>query len=111
MTAAHFKLDNLCAILDLNGVQLDGPTAEIMNVEPAADKFRAFNWNVIEVDGHNLDQLAAAFESAEQHKGAPTVIVAKCVKGKGVSYMENTCAWHGAAPNAEQLAQALAEIK
>ena len=111
MTAAHFKLDNLCAILDLNGIQLDGPTAEIMNVESAADKFRAFNWNVIEVDGHDLDQLAAAFESAEQHKGAPTVIVAKCVKGKGVSYMENTCAWHGAAPNAEQLAQALAEIK
>ena len=111
MTAAHFGLDNLCGIVDVNGVQLDGPTKEIMNVEPVADKFRAFNWNVIEIDGHNLDQVSDAFESAAKFKGAPSVIVARCVKGKGVSFMENTCAWHGAAPNAEQLAKALEEIR
>ena len=110
MTAAHFGLDNLCGIVDVNGVQLDGPTKEIMNVEPVADKFRAFNWNVIEIDGHDLDQVSDAFESAAKFKGAPSVIVARCVKGKGVSFMENDAGWHGKAPNDEQYAQAHGEL-
>lgn len=110
MTAAHFKLDNLCAIVDWNGVQLDGLTKEIMNVDPVADKFRAFNWNVLEANGHSIPQLLDCFARAEEKKGRPTVIVAKCVKGKGVSFMEGKAAWHGTAPNQEQLAQALAEI-
>lgn len=110
MSAAHIELDNLCAIVDWNGVQLDGTTKEVMNVDPVADKFRAFNWNVLEADGHDTDALLRCFQQAEQTKGQPTVIVAKCVKGKGVSFMEGKCAWHGNAPNAEQLAQALKEI-
>jgi len=110
MTAAHFGLDNVCAIVDNNGVQLDGTTAEIMGVEPLTDKFRAFSWHVIDCDGHHLEALLAAFREAEATKGKPTVIVAKTVKGKGVSFMENQCGWHGKAPNEEELAAALAEI-
>ena len=110
MTAAHFKLDNVCAIVDNNGVQLDGPTAEIMGIEPLTDKFHAFGWNVIEVDGHDLTALSHAFRLAETVKGRPTVLIADCVKGKGVSFMENQCGWHGKSPNAEELAAALAEL-
>lgn len=110
MTAAHFGLDNVCAIVDNNGVQLDGTTAEIMGVEPLGEKFRAFGWHVIDCDGHDLEALLAAFKEAEATKGKPTVIVAKTVKGKGVSFMENQCGWHGKAPNKEELAAALAEI-
>ena len=110
MTAAHFGLDNVCAIVDNNGVQLDGTTAEIMGVEPLGEKFRAFGWHVIDCDGHDLEALLAAFKEAAETKGKPTVIVAKTVKGKGVSFMENQCGWHGKAPNKEELAAALAEI-
>lgn len=110
MTAAHFHLDNVCAIVDDNGVQLDGPTAEIMNVEPLGDKFAAFGWNVLPVDGHDLDALSGAFQAAAQCKGRPSLLLARCVKGKGVSFMENQCAWHGKAPNQEELSAALAEL-
>jgi transketolase len=110
MAAGHYKLDNLVAILDYNHLQIDGNVEEIMNVGPVADKFRAFNWHVIEVDGHNLEEIIAALEEARTVKGKPTFIVAHTVKGKGVSYMENVCGWHGVAPNEEQLAQALAEL-
>lgn len=110
MTAAHFGLDNVCAIVDCNGVQLDGTTAEIMNVEPLGDKFRAFGWNVIDVDGHDTEALRLAFGLAAATKGKPTVLIAKTVKGKGVSFMEDQCGWHGKSPNQEELAAALAEI-
>lgn len=110
MTAAHYGLDNLCAVVDWNGVQLDGTTKEVMNVDPVADKFRSFGWNVLECDGHDLVQLQACFNQAQQEKGRPSVLVAKCVKGKGVSFMEGKSAWHGTAPNPQQLEQALREI-
>ena len=110
MTAAHFRLDTVCAIVDDNGVQLDGLTRDIMQVEPIGDKFRAFGWHVIEVDGHDLAALRAAFDEAAATKGVPTVLVAKTVKGKGVSFMEGKPAWHGKAPNDEELAAALAEL-
>ena len=101
MTAAHFALDTVCAIVDDNGVQLDGPTCEVMNVAPLADKFRAFGWQVLSVDGHSLDALAEAFRQAAT-RGRPTVLLARTVKGKGVSFME--------APNDQELAAALAEL-
>ncbi len=110
MTAAHYMLDNVCAIVDDNGVQLDGPTAQIMNVEPLGDKFAAFGWQVLPVDGHNVEDLALAFQEAAETKGRPTVLLAQCVKGKGVSFMENQCAWHGKAPSREELAAALAQL-
>ena len=95
MTAAHFALDTVCAIVDDNGVQLDGPTCEVMNVAPLADKFRAFGWQVLSVDGHSLDALAEAFRQAAATRGRPTVLLARTVKGKGVSFMEGQPAWHG----------------
>ena len=110
MTAAHFALDTVCAIVDDNGVQLDGPTCEVMNVAPLADKFRAFGWQVLSVDGHNLDALAEAFRQAAATRGRPTVLLARTVKGKGVSFMEGQPAWHGKAPNDQELAAALAEL-
>ena len=110
MTAAHFRLDGVCAIVDDSGVQLDGLTRDIMQVEPIGDKFRAFGWHVIEVDGHDLAALRAAFDEAAATKGVPTVLVAKTVKGKGVSFMEGQPAWHGKAPNDAELAAALAEL-
>lgn len=110
MTAAHFALDTVCAIVDDNGVQLDGPTCEVMNVAPLADKFRAFGWQVLSVDGHSLDALAEAFRQAAATRGRPTVLLARTVKGKGVSFMEGQPAWHGKAPNDQELAAALAEL-
>ena len=111
MTAAHFGLDNVCAIVDDNGVQLDGLTREIMAVEPLNEKFRAFGWHVIDVDGHDLTALAAAFQEAKATQGKPTVLIARTVKGKGVSFMEGQPAWHGKAPNDQELAAALQEIQ
>ena len=111
MFAAHYKLDNLCVIVDWNGLQIDGPIAEVMNPAPHDKKFEAFGFHVISVDAHDLTQLEKAFEEAKTVKGKPTAIIAKSVKGKGVSYMENQCSWHGSAPNDEQYAQAVAEIK
>lgn len=110
MSAAHYKLDNLIAFIDYNGLQIDGPIQEVMSAEPIADKFRAFRWNVAEVDGHNIEQLINAIEEAKTVKEKPTVIVCKTVKGKGVSFMENEAGWHGNAPNAEQCKKALDEL-
>ncbi len=111
MFAAHFKLDNLCAIVDNNGLQIDGPVAEVMSPYPIPEKFAAFGWHVITVDAHDLDQLEAAFAEARTVKGKPTAIIQKSVKGKGVSFMENQVGWHGTAPNAEQYETAMAELK
>ncbi len=109
-SAAQYKLDNLTVIVDYNGVQLMGKVKDIMDVAPVADKWKAFNFNVIEIDGHDIVQIVDALELARRCKGKPTAIVAHTVKGKGVSYMEGQSAWHGKAPNKEQLAQALAEL-
>ena len=111
MAANKFKLDNLCAIVDVNGLQIDGPTKDVMPTEPLDEKFRSFGAHVITIDGHDFDAIGAAFEEARATKGQPTVILAKTVKGKGVSFMENQVGWHGKAPNAEQFAQAKAELE
>ena len=111
MFASHYKLDNLCVILDLNGLQIDGPITEVMNPTPHDKKFEAFGFHVITIDGHDFNQIEAAFAEAEATKGQPTVIIARTVKGKNVSFMENSVNWHGAAPNDEQHAAAIAELK
>lgn len=111
MFAAHYKLDNLTAFVDYNSLQIDGPITEVMSPEPIADKFEAFGWNVINIDAHDIEQIVSAVETAKTLKGKPTVIVAKSVKGKGVSFMENNVSWHGAAPNTEQFEQAEKELK
>ena len=111
MFAAHYKLDNLCVVIDWNGLQIDGPVAEVMNPTPHDEKLRAFGFHVIVADGHDLDAIEAAFGEAKNVKGKPTAIVFKTVKGKGVSFMENQVGWHGAAPNDEQYAQAVNELK
>ena len=111
MFASHYKLDNLCVILDLNGLQIDGPITEVMNPMPHDKKFEAFGFHVITIDGHNMEEIEAAFAEAETVKGKPTAIIAKTVKGKGVSFMENSVNWHGVAPNDEQHAAAVAELK
>ncbi|MEE8173960.1 MAG: transketolase [Dehalococcoidia bacterium] len=110
MAAAHFKTDNLVAIVDHNKQQLDGWTRDIMNLEPLAPKWRSFDWHVIEIDGHDLPQVIAALETAKQVKGQPTVIIAHTTKGKGVSFMENNPEFHGRAATAEELEKALAEL-
>ncbi len=110
MFAAHYKLDNLVAFLDFNGLQIDGDIREVMNSTPIDKKFEAFNWNVITIDGHDYDQIRNAIDEAHTVKGKPTIIIAKCVKGKGVSFMENQAGWHGAAPNKEQFEQAISEL-
>ncbi len=111
LTAAQHRLSNVCAIVDNNHVQLDGRTSQIKRMEPLADKWRAFGWNVLEVDGHNLAALYDAYQSALSKKEMPTMIVAETIKGKGVSFMENQAGWHGVAPDAQQLALALAEVQ
>ena len=111
MSAAKYGLDNLCAVIDVNGLQIDGKTADVMPTEPLDKKMEAFGWNVIQADGHDLAALSAAFEQAKANTGAPTVILAKTVKGKGVSFMENDAGWHGKAPNDEQYAVARAELE
>ena len=111
MFAAHYKLDNIVAIFDWNGLQIDGPVAQVMNPTPFDTKLAAFGFHVICIDGHDFDQIAAALSEAKTVKGKPTAIIAKTVKGKGVSFMENQVGWHGSAPNDEQYATAVAEIK
>lgn len=111
MFAAHYKLDNLCVVIDWNGLQIDGRITDVMNPTPHDKKLEAFGWNVISIDGHDFEQIAAAFAAARACKGKPTAIIATTVKGKGVSFMEDQASWHGAAPNAEQYEQAVAEIK
>ena len=110
MTAAQHKLDNLCAMVDYNRVQLDGTLAEIKDLGDLAAKWRDFGWNVIELDGHDIQAVVEAYRQAKACKGKPTVLMADTVKGKGVSFMENDCNWHGNAPNAAQLQQALLEL-
>ena len=110
MAAAHYKLDNLTAFVDYNGLQIDGNITDVMNPEPVADKFAAFGWHVISVDGHDVEQIKNAIEEAKTVKGKPTMVVCHTVKGKGVSFMENQYGWHGTAPNQEQRDQAIAEL-
>ncbi|KRQ87127.1 Transketolase 1 [Caloramator mitchellensis] len=110
MTAAHYKLDNVTAFLDHNGLQIDGRVTEVMNVEPVDEKFRAFGWHVIVINGHSFEEIFKAIDEAKATKGKPTIIIANTVKGKGVSFMENQVGWHGTAPNKEQCDKAIAEI-
>lgn len=110
MAAAHFKVDNLTAIVDNNGLQLSGCNADTMNLEPFKDKWASFGWHTIEVNGHDINQLLDAFDKAKKVKGKPTVIIAHTVKGKGVSFMENNVDFHGKAPNAKELEIALKEL-
>jgi transketolase len=110
MAAHHYKLDNLCGIVDRNRLQIDGDTEQVMSLEPYADKWRAFGWEVLEVDGHDLVALMDAYDKAETIKGKPTVVLANTVKGKGVSFMENVADWHGKAPKKEELEKAIAEL-
>jgi transketolase len=111
MLAGHRKLDNLVVIVDNNGLQIDGNIADVCSPYPIPDKFKAFNFNVIEIDGHDFDQIADAFAQAKACKGKPTAIIAKTVKGKGVSFMENQASWHGSAPNDEQAEIALKDLE
>lgn len=110
MSAAKYGLDHLCAVIDVNGLQIDGKTADVMPTEPLDKKLEAFGWHVLTVDGHDLAALSAAFEQAKEVTGAPTMILARTVKGKGVSFMENQAGWHGKAPNDEQYQQARQEL-
>ena len=110
MQAAHRKLDNLVAIVDLNGLQIDGKVSDVKCVCPVDEKFRSFGWNVINVDGHNFEELTTAFDEAKQCGGVPTAIIAHTHKGKGVSFMEDNAGWHGKAPSDEELAAAIEEL-
>ena len=110
MSAGHFKLDNVCVVLDNNGLQIDGWVEDVMGLQPIADKWRSFRWHVIEIDGHDMVQCVEAFDKAQEVKGQPTVIIAKTVKGKGVSFMENRVEWHGKAPKPDEARQALQEL-
>lgn len=109
--AFHYKLDNLVAILDYNKIQLLGPVSEIMGIEPVAEKWKARGWEAIEIDGHNIREIDEAFRKTEEVKGKPSIIIAHTVKGKGVSFMENTAKWHGGAPTKDELEKALGELK
>jgi transketolase len=115
LSAPKFGLSNLCVILDNNGGQIDGPTDEVLSLKPIAEKWRAFNWEVIEIDGHNFDQILGAYQKAREleSKGSkkPVFIIANTVKGKGVSFMENKIEWHGAAPKAEDAKRAIEEVR
>ena len=111
MAIHKYKLDNLCGIVDVNGLQIDGATADVMPSEPLDAKFAAFGWHVIKADGHDFDSLRAALKQARETQGQPSVILMKTTKGKGVSYMENNAGWHGKAPNAEQYEAGRAELE
>ena len=110
MSAAHYKLDNLCVIVDNNGLQIDGNVADVMSPYPVVDKLLAFGFHTIAIDGHDFDAIEKALEEAKTVKGQPCAIVMSTTKGKGVSYMENKASWHGAAPNDEQYEIAMAEL-
>ena len=110
MFAAHYKLDNLVAVVDNNGLQIDGKISDVMSPYPIKEKFEAFGWHAIEMDAHDFDSIEAAFDEAEKIAGQPVVIIQKSIKGKGVSFMEDQVGWHGTAPNAEQYAQAVEEL-
>ena len=110
MFAAHYKLDNLVAFIDWNGLQIDGKVSDVMNPTPLDAKFAAFGWNVVVIDAHDFEQIEAACKAARECKGKPTAVICKSIKGKGVSFMENQAGWHGKAPNAEQYEQAVKEL-
>jgi len=110
MAAAHYGLSNMCAIVDNNGLQIDGNNDDVMRVQPIDEKFKAFGWNVQVIDGHDFDQIFQALENARAEKGKPSVIVAKTIKGKGVSFMEDKAGWHGKAPSEEEAQKAVAEL-
>lgn len=110
MCGAHYKLDNLLAIVDYNGLQIDGPNEEVMGIKPLDSKWESFGWNVISIDGHNFEEIFAALKEAKETKGKPSVILASTVKGKGVSFMENQASWHGTAPSNEQVEKAMEEL-
>ena len=110
MFSAHYKLDNLVAVVDNNGLQIDGPISEVCSPYPITDKFEAFGWHVITIDAHDFDDIERAFAEADTVKGKPVAIIQKSVKGKGVSFMEGQVGWHGTAPNKEQYEQAMAEL-
>lgn len=110
MTAAHYKLDNVCAFIDANNLQIDGHVDKVMGVEPLDKKWEAFGWNVLVIDGHEFKEIFQALEGARETKGKPTVIIARTVKGKGISFMENVCGFHGVAPTAEETEKAVEEL-
>ena len=110
MSAAHYKLDNLTIFVDNNNLQIDGSVDEVMSPYPIDEKFKAFGFNVINIDGHNFDEIRSAVAKAKETKGMPTAIIAKTIKGKGVSFMENKVEWHGSAPKKEQAEQAIKEL-
>ena len=111
MACAHYKCDNLCAMIDYNGFQIDGCIKEIMNLEPLADKWRSFGWHAIEINGHNIREILSAYEEAKTIKGKPAIIIARTIKGKGVSFMENVLDFHGRAPTKEEAEKALKELE
>ena len=111
MTASHYKLDNLCVIVDNNNLQIDGTVKDVMSPYPIDSKFKSFGFNVINIDGHNIEEIIRAFDMAKTVKGKPTAIIAKTIKGKGVSFMENQVGWHGKAPNDEEYEIALKDLK
>jgi transketolase len=111
MTASHYCLDNLCAIIDNNGLQIDGLCCNVMNIEPLVDKWNAFGWNVIDINGHNMEEILNAMDAAEKMKGKPTAIIARTVKGKGVSFFEGKAEYHGIAPTGEELERAVKELQ
>jgi transketolase len=111
MAAAQFKLDSLIAIIDKNGIQIDGWTKDVMNIDPLDEKWKSFNWNVIQTEGNDITQVVDALERAKQRNGKPTVVIAKTVKGEGVSFMENNPDFHGKAPNTEEIKKALTELE
>jgi len=111
MTSAHYNIDNLCAIMDYNALQIDGYVKDIMAIEPIKDKWKAFGWYVIEIDGHNFKEILTALDQAEKIKGKPTIIIAKTIKGKGVSFMEDKVGYHGVAPTEAELEKALKELE
>ncbi|WMM23742.1 transketolase [Tissierella sp. MB52-C2] len=110
MLSAHYKLDNITVFLDYNGLQIDGPNKEIMNIDPIDEKFKAFGWNVLTIDGHSIDEIIRSIGEAKETKDKPTIIIAKTSKGKGISFMENQVGWHGKAPSAEEAQKALEEL-
>ncbi|MCU0651063.1 MAG: transketolase [Candidatus Omnitrophica bacterium] len=110
MAAAHYSCDNICAILDYNGMQIDGKTKDVMNLDPVADKWKAFGWNTIEINGHDMQAVLDAYAKASSLKGKPSIIIARTTKGKGVSFMENVCSFHGCAPTSEEADKALEEL-
>ncbi len=110
LTSAHYKIDNLCAILDYNNLQIDGKVSDVKELSPLREKWSAFGWHALEIDGHDFGKIFAALDEARATKGKPTMIVARTLKGKGVAFMEGQCEWHGKSPKQEELDKALAEI-